>query len=72
MKAKILNRDGFLWLDVTQKAGAFWDVYELYQLHEDGSESLIDDEKQLVSLVTSLDSPSPVIAIELCFKNELS
>ena len=42
-------RDGFLWLGVTDKAKEVYasGLFELYTLHEDGSESLIQSDEDL-------------------------
>jgi hypothetical protein len=59
---KIKNVDGFVWLIVTSKAKEVFTsgLFELYTLHEDGSESIIDSLEDLnESLGMGLD-----IAIE--------
>jgi len=42
-------RDGFIWLGVTDKAKEVYasGLFELYTLHEDGSESLIQSDEDL-------------------------
>ena len=56
MEIKIV--EGFVWLVVTDKAKEVWDsdLFELYALYPDGSESLIDDIEDLqVCLEFGLD-----------------
>lgn len=44
-----LTRNGFTWLDVTKKAKEVYTsgIFELYVLHEDGSESLVQSDDDL-------------------------
>ena len=47
--SKIISTDGFLWLDVTEKAKEIYNVglFSIYSLHHDGSESLIESHNDL-------------------------
>lgn len=64
---KIINTDGFLWLDVTSKASKLVDVFELFILHDDGSESLIDSTRVLNAAINT----GQTIAIELCHLEDI-
>ena len=63
--------DGFLWADVTPMAEDIWyngGIFELYAIHEDGSEHLIESESDLVKAIKYKN----IIAIELCFLTEIT
>lgn len=54
MEKVIVTKDNFVWLDVTdemkygqKKREELWLVHELYQLHDDGSDSLLENHKQI-------------------------
>lgn len=64
---KIINTDGFLWLDVTSKANKLVDVFELFILHDDGSESLVDSTRLLNTALNT----GQIIAIELCHLKDI-
>jgi len=65
---KIISTDGFLWLDVTAKAKEIYTsgLFSIYSLHHDGSESLIEDYKDLSQALEQGNT----IAIELGHINE--
>lgn len=63
--------DGFLWADVTAMAENIWyngGIFEMYEIHQDGSESLIESESDLVRATKNKST----IAIELCFLHEIT
>jgi len=61
MKAKVV--DGFVWLIVTEKAKEVFNsgLFELFILHEDDSESLVEDFEQLNEAMAN----GLIIAIEV-------
>ena len=50
----IQTNDGFLWGDVTDKAIEIWDanIFPLYALHSDNTESLIETKSELIEMWT--------------------
>ena len=56
--------DGFLWGDVTNIAESLWykGEWDLYAIYDDGSEHLIESEREFESLLKE----KTTIAIELC------
>jgi len=61
--------DGFLWADVTHIAESLWrsQEFELYAIYDDQSEHLINTEIDFEDAI----SEKCIIAIELCFINEI-
>jgi hypothetical protein len=48
-KSKVINSDGFLFLDVTEKAKEVFqsDCFQLYEIYDDGTEGMIDSHERL-------------------------
>lgn len=71
MDLKIRIVDNFFWLLVTDNFGKLYGKYELYELHSDGSESLLDS---LCSCYVAIQNGND-IGIELgnhfIFKNKI-
>lgn len=44
----IVTTDNFVWLNVTNKAEAIYDWFDLYVLYDDESESLINSKEELI------------------------
>ena len=61
--------DGFLWADVTPIAESLWynGNLELFAIYDDGSEHLIESERELNLLLKE----KTTIAIELCLTNDI-
>jgi len=67
---KVLQaNDGFLWADVTPIAESLWQSqdFELYAIYNDESEHLINTENDFKDAINE----KCIIAIELCFINEI-
>ena len=67
---KVLQaNDGFLWADVTDIAQSLWlsQDFEMYVIYDDQSEHLINTEIDFEDAI----SEKCIIAIELCFINEI-
>lgn len=64
------SMDGFLWADVTNIAKKLWhsEIFEMYEIHPDKSESLIESEGCLLLALKNTNT----IAIELCFLHEIT
>ena len=62
--------DGFLWGDVTPIAESLWynGNLDLYAIYDDGSEHLIESEREFESIVKE----KTTIAIELCLIEEIT
>jgi hypothetical protein len=67
--SKIISTDGFLWLDVTEKAKEIYTsgLFSIYSLHHDGSESLIEGYDDLNKALAQGNN----IGIELGHLNEI-
>lgn len=67
--SNIILRDGFIFMDVSDKAKEIWNsgIFSLYELHEDGSESMIEDDETLLKVLES-DNP---IAISVGYLTEV-
>lgn len=64
--------DNFVWLVVTRNAIRIYthNIFDLYVLHDDGSESLITEAEQLISaLDNGLDIAIEVGHLDECDKN---
>jgi hypothetical protein len=61
--------DGFLWADVTDIARSLWlsQDFEMYVIYDDQSEHLLNTESEFEGAVRD----KCIIAIELCFINEI-
>ena len=44
----IITTDNFVWLNVTNKAEDLYDLFALYVLYDDESESLINSKEELI------------------------
>jgi hypothetical protein len=62
--------DGFLWADVTSIAESLWrsQEFELYAIYDDQSEHLLYKESEFEEAMKD----KCIIAIELCFLNEIT
>jgi hypothetical protein len=68
---KVLQaNDGFLWADVTSIAESLWrsQDFELYAIYDDQSEHLLYKESEFEDAMRD----KCIIAIELCFLNEIT
>jgi hypothetical protein len=54
----IITEDNFIWLNVTNKAEDIFEVFDLFILYDDESESLITNRKELL---TALDSGYTIV-----------